>query len=121
MAKRPAAPTRSVLIVGSEAVPFAKTGGLADVLGALPAALGRLGWNVTLALPRYRGASAGSLVKTRSITVGGFTRDVGFYCAPLDERVRALLVDCPELFDRDALYGAGNTEYPDNARRFATL
>ena len=48
-------PRRSVLIIGSEAVPFAKTGGLADVLGALPAALARLGWSVTLMVPRYRG------------------------------------------------------------------
>ena len=46
-----------MLIIGSEAVPFAKTGGLADVLGALPPALARLGWDVTLALPRYRGVS----------------------------------------------------------------
>ena len=41
----------SVLIIGSEALPFAKTGGLADVLGALPSALARLGWDVTLVLP----------------------------------------------------------------------
>ena len=53
---RSAAP-RSVLIIGSEAVPFAKTGGLADVLGALPPALARLGWDVTVALPRYRGVT----------------------------------------------------------------
>ena len=49
----------SVLIIGSEALPFAKTGGLADVLGALPSALARLGWDVTLVLPRYRAAACG--------------------------------------------------------------
>jgi starch synthase len=43
---------RSVLIVGSEAQPFAKTGGLADVLGALPSALARIGWVATVVLPR---------------------------------------------------------------------
>jgi starch synthase len=42
-------PPLSVLIIGSEAVPFAKTGGLADVLGALPSALARLGLDVMLA------------------------------------------------------------------------
>jgi len=41
----------SVLLIGSEAQPFAKTGGLADVLGALPPALQRLGWDATVALP----------------------------------------------------------------------
>ena len=80
---------RSVLIIGSEAVPFAKTGGLADVLGALPGALTRLGWDVTVAIPRYRGVSAGSLVDTRPVTVGAFTRDVGLFEAPLTGGARA--------------------------------
>ena len=112
----------SVLMIGSEAQPFAKTGGLADVLGALPPALARLGWDATVALPRYRGVSAGALVDTFPVTVGGFTRDAGFFEAPLADGARALLVDCPDLYDRDALYGVGgNTDYPDNARRFAFL
>ena len=55
----------SVLIIGSEALPFAKTGGLADVLGALPPALARLGWDVTVALPRYRGVDGGHVASTR--------------------------------------------------------
>jgi starch synthase len=69
---------RSALIIGSEAVPFSKTGGLADVLGALPTPLARLGWDVTLAVPRYRGVTAGALVDTFPVTVGGYTRDIGF-------------------------------------------
>jgi starch synthase len=112
---------KSVLIIGSEAVPFAKTGGLADVLGALPAPLGRLKWDVTLALPRYRGVTAGVLVDTFPLTVGGYTAEVGFYEEELAGGARALLVDCPPLFDRDALYGADSTDYPDNPRRFAML
>ena len=112
-------PRRSVLIIGSEAQPFAKTGGLADVLGALPPALARLGWNATVALPRYRGVSAGTRLETFSVTVGGYTRPVSFYEAPLGEGARALLVDCPDLFDRPALYGVDGTDYDDNARRFA--
>ncbi|HEY2907593.1 MAG TPA: glycogen synthase GlgA [Vicinamibacterales bacterium] len=114
--KRPA-----VLLIGSEAVPFAKTGGLADVLGALPPALARYGWDVTLALPRYRGVDAGALLERFSVTVGGYTRDVAVFEAPLGEGARAWLVDCPDLFHRDALYGTGNVDYPDNARRFAFL
>src|SRR5436190_15007305 len=96
---------RSVLIIGSEAVPFSKTGGLADVLGALPPALARLGWDVTLAIPRYRGVTAGSLVDSFPVTAGGYVRDVGFFVAGLRDGARALLIACPDLFDREALYG----------------
>jgi starch synthase len=112
---------RSVLIVGSEAQPFAKTGGLADVLGALPPALARLGWNVTLVLPRYRGVAAGALAETFPVTVGGYTRDTAFHEVPLAAGARAILVECDDLYNRDALYGAANGDYPDNALRFAFL
>ena len=107
-------------MIGSEAVPFAKTGGLADVLGALPQALARLGWDVTLVLPKYRGVAAGSLVERFVLVVGGYATDVGFFEAPLGE-ARAILVDVPELYDRAELYGVGNVDYPDNARRFGVL
>src|SRR5436309_3581196 len=117
----PSAPTSSrrpsVLIIGSEALPFAKTGGLADVLGALPPALARLGWDVTVALPKYRGVSAGRLVETFPVTIGGYTRDVGFFEAALPDGACALLIDCPDLYDREALYGLGSTDYADNALR----
>src|SRR4051812_14505937 len=101
----------SVLMIGSEAVPFAKTGGLADVLGALPSALARLGWEVTVALPRYRGVTAGDLVEQFPISIGAYTQDVGFYDVPLSEGVRAVLIDCPDLFDREALYGLDGRDY----------
>ena len=109
-----------MLIIGSEALPFSKTGGLADVLGALPPALARLGWDATVVLPRYRGGEAGRPAGAFSLTVGGQTHDVALYEAPLDG-ARAILVDVPALFDRDGLYGAGNADYPDNPRRFAFL
>jgi starch synthase len=112
---------RSILMIGSEAVPFSKTGGLGDVLGALPSALARLGWDVTLALPRYRGTPAGRLLDTFPVTVGGYTRDVAFRETELPEGARALLIDCPDLFDRESLYVDGGADYPDNARRFAML
>jgi starch synthase len=113
---------RSALIIGSEAVPFAKTGGLADVLGALPPALARLGWDVTLVLPRYRGVSAGTPTHKFSVSVGGYTCDVGFFEAPMSCGARAILVDCPDLYDREELYAPrGTPDYPDNPRRFAVL
>src|SRR4051812_16121185 len=118
--QRPAA-DRSVLIIGSEAVPFAKTGGLGDVLGALPAALARLGWEVALVLPRYRDVRAGHEVDRLSLDVGGTSFDVRFFEAPVAEHARAILVDAPALYDREGLYGRGNVDFPDNARRFAVL
>jgi starch synthase len=111
----------AVLMIASEAVPFAKTGGLADVLGALPVALARLGWSATVVLPRYRGVTAGTLIDRVSVTVGTFRREIGFYEVALTAGARALLVDCPDLFDREALYAIGIVDYPDNARRFAML
>ena len=114
-------PGKSVLLIGSEAVPFAKTGGLADVLGGLPPALARLGWDVTLAMPRYRGITAGSLVDSFPVRVGGYVRDVAFFEAALRDGARALLIACPDLFDREGLYGVDSTDYPDNPLRFAML
>jgi starch synthase len=117
-ARRPS----SALIIGSEALPFSKTGGLADVLGALPPALARLGWHTTLALPKYRGVEAGRLVERATMTVGGYTGDIGFFEEPLDGGARALLIDAPGLFDRDGLYTSDTgRDYPDNPRRFAVL
>jgi len=55
------------------------------------------------------------------VTVGGFTRDARFFEAPLADGARAILVDCPELYDRDALYAVANVDYADNPRRFAFL
>ena len=109
----------SVLLIGSEAHPFAKSGGLADVLGALPTALGRLGWSAIVALPRYRGVMAGTPVERMALSLGGYTHDIVYFDAPMADGARALLIGCPELFDRDTLYGPNNTEYPDNPRRFA--
>jgi starch synthase len=114
-------PRRSVLFIASEAQPFAKSGGLADVAGALPPALARLGWDVTVALPRYRGVNGGELLEEFTVTIGGIPEHVRFLEAPMPSGARALLVDCPNLYDRDALYGHGNVDFTDNPRRFALL
>jgi starch synthase len=111
----------SILMVGSEALPFSKTGGLADVLGALPLALGKLGHRVTLVTPRYRGVQAHGTSRTINVSgVGGALAETRLIELPLAENVKAVLVDRPELYDRDTLYGAGS-DYPDNPRRFAFL
>src|SRR3954463_4805267 len=96
----------SVWLIGSEARPFAKTGGLADVLGALPPALARLGWDVTLVIPRYRGIDAGVLADTFPVTLGGFIQRVSAYDAPLGDGARVVFIDCADLYDRDSLYAS---------------
>src|SRR5690242_15064293 len=104
----------SILMVGSEALPFSKTGGLADGLGALPLALGRLGHRVSLVTPKYRGVQAQGATRTIQVTgVGGAIAETKIIEVPLAENVRAVLIDRPELYDRDSLYGAGG-DYPDN-------
>src|SRR5262249_24190911 len=66
----------SALIIGSEALPFSKTGGLADVLGALPPALAQFGWDVTLVLPRYREGRKGTLIHRFDLRIGGVTANI---------------------------------------------
>jgi len=60
-----------ILTVASEGVPFAKTGGLADVIGALPVALARLGHDVDVVMPRYRGVTAGEDGGRVTVRLGG--------------------------------------------------
>jgi starch synthase len=111
----------SILMVGSEALPFSKTGGLADVLGALPLALGALGHKVALVTPRHRGVVAQGVSRSIRVSgVGGAVAETKIIEQPLAENVTAILVERPELYDRESLYGAGG-DYPDNPRRFAFL
>jgi starch synthase len=110
----------SILMIGSEALPFSKTGGLADVLGALPQALGRLGHRVTLVIPKYRGVQAHGRRVSIAVPLGGAPAETTVVEQPIAEGVRVVLVDRPDLYDRDSIYGAGG-DYPDNARRFGFL
>ena len=109
-----------ILMVASEAAPFAKTGGLADVVGALPRALARLGQRVDVVLPRYRGIHAGKPIARLTVPLGGQVADATMY-AHESEGTRMLFVDHPAYFDRDYLYGAVGHDYPDNPERFAFL
>jgi starch synthase len=107
-------------MVTSEAHPFAKTGGLAEVTGALPLALARLGHRVTLIIPRYRGIEVGR-VDEATFSLAGRSVGVGFARQPLAAGVEAVLVDAPDLFDREGLYGTADGDYADNAWRFAVF
>jgi starch synthase len=113
-----------IVFAASECVPFAKTGGLADVVGALGPELVKLGHKVTVYLPLYastRGQLPGELkYAARSITIPFqyYNRFAGIVDGGKRRGVRYYFVDCPELFDRPGLYGTAAGDYPDNAERF---
>ena len=108
-----------ILFVASEALPFAKTGGLADVLEALPKALVKLGHEVAVFLPRYKGVKSTKTVQP-SVTIpqGTRLRFPGITNGSLLAGVRYFFLDDPNYFERDGLYGDKNGEYPDNAERY---
>jgi starch synthase len=111
-----------IAFAASECVPFSKTGGLADVIGALPPALAHLGHKVTVYLPRYKQTKLDKPRKAiPSITVP--FDDRYRFCSVLDGGMRAgvqfYFIDYPPFFDRDALYGTALGDYHDNAERFA--
>jgi starch synthase len=110
-----------ILMVASEAQPFSKTGGLADVAAALPRALGRLGHDVTVLTPRYRGIEAGTPVGAVSAEIAGRVFQGEIVEEPLGPGARAIFVDCPPLYDRPGIYNEGGVDYPDNAVRYAFL
>lgn len=111
-----------VLSVASECVPLIKTGGLADVVGALPGALAPLGWDMRVLLPAYRDLRlmADTLREVFSIAdlFGGPGRVLHGEVAG----IAVLLLDAPHLYDRDGgPYSNAAGDHPDNAQRFAAL
>ncbi|MBS1849542.1 MAG: glycogen synthase GlgA [Acidobacteria bacterium] len=111
-----------IALAASEGVPFSKTGGLADVVGALPRALVALGHQVSVYLPRYRQTKLfGAQTVVRSITIP--FDDQYRFCSVATEGnhsgVNFYFIDYPPFFDREALYGTPAGDYPDNAERFA--
>lgn len=113
-----------VAVIASEAVPFAKTGGLADVAGALPRALAKLGHEATLFLPRYRRAQHAGVPLTPTghrirVPIGSREVEGRILAAELPgSTARAFLIDQPAYFDRDELYGRKGSDFPDNCERF---
>jgi starch synthase len=116
-----------IAFAASECVPFSKTGGLADVVGALPQALAAAGHQVSVYVPLYRQTKlTDPQTVVRSITVP--FDDKYRFCSVVTpggkseagrQGVRHYFIDYPEYFDRDALYGTKGGDYPDNAERFA--
>lgn len=115
-----------IVLASSEAVPFSKTGGLADVATALAKALDARGHDVTLFVPHY------PQIQKQRQTPPIHPGDLGF-SVPIGGRevngrvnwselpgsgVRVVLVDQPDYFDRPGLYQAGGHDFPDNCERF---
>ncbi len=109
-----------ILFVASEGLPFSKTGGLADVVEALPKALVAQGHEVAVVLPRYRGTKTTAVVMpSLTIPMGGTRlRFPAIADGTQLNGVRYYFVDDPGYFDRDGLYGGSSGEYADNAERY---
>lgn len=111
-----------VLSVASECVPLVKTGGLADVVGALPGALAGCDWEMRVLVPAYRsliGRTGGwQEVWAEDDLFGG----PGRVLAGEVEGMGILLLDAPHLYDREGgPYNGPQGDWPDNAVRFAAL
>jgi len=112
-----------IALVSPEIVPFAKTGGLADVAGALPKALAKLGMEVVVVMPRYKSVDEKKFGLVRHVKkVSAFMDDrrveAGIFEGRLPGGVKAYFLDVPEYYWRDQLYGTPQGDFPDNAERF---
>lgn len=114
-----------ICFVASEVLPYAKTGGLADVAGALTTELTRLGHDVTIMMPRYRKIDKDKY--KLKLLLGDICVNVGteairgdvYEAKHIDRKTRICFIDCPVYFDRDNLYqDKDSKDYADNAERF---
>ncbi|MDR0761369.1 MAG: glycogen synthase [Treponema sp.] len=119
-----------ILMAASEAVPFAKTGGLADAVSALSLALVKLGHEVKIVLPRYYSIDRGNLRQLEGplgVPMGGGEEWCAVYTtvlpgSPKKNPVAVYFVDHENFFGRDGIYGVPwEPDYLDNPRRFGFL
>jgi starch synthase len=110
----------SVLMVAPEFRPYVRNAGLAQLTASLPEALARLGHQVTLVLPKYRGVDVtGGQSQAASLWLGDRAHDVTFHTLPSRDGVTAVFVELPNLFDRDEPHAGAGVDRPDDAWRFA--
>ncbi len=113
----------NILFTAAEVVPFAKTGGLADVAGALPKALAKLGHNIIVVMPRYYQIDKTKLEHvdgSLGVTMGPMgTLWAGVYTTKLpDSDVSIYFIDHEQMFGRRGLYDDNGKAYGDNDNRF---
>jgi len=112
-----------VLFASSEVAPFAKTGGLADVAGALPRAIQSLGHDVRVVLPKYRLVDTAKFGLRRIlpklvVPIAGTVETCSLWEGQ-NGPVPTYFVEQDDYYDRDGLYQSGGKDHPDNAERFA--
>lgn len=110
-----------VLILAAEIVPFAKVGGLADVVGALPKALQALGHDVRLVMPRYRQVDPNRfhlqpILEAVPVSMGNYQVQVSVCRGEIGDHIPVYMIDAPRYFDRENIYG-----YTDDGERFILL
>jgi starch synthase len=119
-----------IAFIASECAPYAKSGGLADVVSALPRELVRQGHEVSVYLPLYRSVATYMteqklprkvLIPSLTVPFRTYNRFVTVVDGGKPDGVQMYFLDCPELFDRDGIYGNDRGDYPDNAERFGLL
>ena len=120
---RPLPEQLNIVMACPEIVPFAKTGGLADMVASLAGSLAKLGHRVSLIMPAYRGVGerAGALRDAGfrlQVPLDGTREDAGVLTTTVDAEVPIYFIAADRYFDRPALYGTSEGDYPDNARRF---
>jgi len=111
-----------ILLVAAEVHPFAKTGGLADVSGALPPALKKLGHDIRVIMPKYPcTANAGKKIKPLKINLQlpGFKEKGTLFESELTGGVPLYLIRHDGYFKRKHIYGEPGTAYPDSVERFS--
>jgi starch synthase len=112
-----------ILLASSEAVPFAKTGELADVTGALPRALAQMGHEVYLLLPKYRQVDEKRFRLTKTgtelqIPISHRTEKGDLYVWEAAPNFQVIFIRKDAYYDREYLYGPPNGDFEDNAERF---
>jgi starch synthase len=111
-----------IFFITPEAVPCSRAGGLGDISYHLPRALSELGHDVTVFVPKYRGAVDFPLTRrddlSRTIDLSISRRAAEFHELRIENAHRILLVGCDDLFDRPGIYGNEFGDYDDNAERF---
>jgi len=112
----------NVAIVAAEIGPYAKAGGLADVIGALPQALARQDVTISVIVPGYRALmeklTATVVAEELTIAMGATIEPFRILRADGADGVVIYLIDHPGFFDRDGIYGDRGEAYPDNNRRY---
>jgi len=110
-------------MIASEIAPFAKTGGLADVVGTLSLALEKRGHELCLIMPAYRSVLNGSVALEETpihfpISMGDRTANGTVLTSRLGQSISVYMIRADSYYDRDYLYGTADADYPDNAERF---